>query len=291
MNLAGRTALALFVATFVGLAVSKRLPIGSGARGQVTFSMILVVALGPTSGYATARLLDCAIGGAVGILVALLVPERAAGRTRPRQRSTAWARGLRESLREIAAALSIAGRAIWFPRGRSTRFVDRMLDRLRAADEGLTSARGRRLRVDPVQPAGPATDRRRCRSSPMSFPGVRRLSLQVEAIALGVDALYDRASHQPRVDRADPAARLLSDAAGFVPDQSTAPRPGRLLPPSRSALGRDAPRRHRSPGLCGQGARQRQPPRAGSTSIVVELTEPSTVPVALGGDARPGERA
>ena len=63
------------MATFVGLAVSKLLPIGSGARGQITFSMILVVALGPTSGYAAARLLDCAIGGAVGILVALLVPE------------------------------------------------------------------------------------------------------------------------------------------------------------------------------------------------------------------------
>src|SRR4029079_13635068 len=75
VNSAGRTALALFVATFVGLAVSKRLPIGSGARGQVTFSIVLVVALGPTSGYATARLLDCAIGGAVGILVSLLVPE------------------------------------------------------------------------------------------------------------------------------------------------------------------------------------------------------------------------
>ena len=50
VNVAGRTGLALFVATFVGLAVSRRLPIGSGARGQVTFSMILVVALGPTSG-------------------------------------------------------------------------------------------------------------------------------------------------------------------------------------------------------------------------------------------------
>ncbi|HEY5978192.1 MAG TPA: aromatic acid exporter family protein, partial [Microlunatus sp.] len=75
VNVAGRTAVALFVATFVGLAVSRRLPIGSGARGQITFSMILVVALGPTSGYATARLLDCAIGGAIGILVALVVPE------------------------------------------------------------------------------------------------------------------------------------------------------------------------------------------------------------------------
>src|SRR4029079_6685707 len=94
VNVAGRASPALFVATFRGLAIAKRLPIGSGAGGQVTFAMIVVIALGPTSGYATARLLDCAVGGAIGILVALVVPERA--HLAPGRAATAaWADDLR----------------------------------------------------------------------------------------------------------------------------------------------------------------------------------------------------
>ena len=217
VNVAGRTALALFVATFVGLALSKRLPIGSGARGQVTFSMILVVALGPTSGYASARLIDCAVGGAVGIALALAVPESPL--VEPARAAIAsWARGLRETLQEIAAALAIED-ASPIPTGEQHPFVDRMLSRLRAADENLTSAVAGAIESIRFNPRG---RRRSAQVQELAdvLPWFRRLSLHVQAIALDVDALYDRASLEPRLDRRD-LSRLLLAAAALVPDPST----------------------------------------------------------------------
>jgi hypothetical protein len=47
---------------------------------------------------------------------------------------------------------------------------------------------------------------------------LRRVSLQVQALALGVDALYDRSSHQPRLDR-QALSELLFAVAGLVPQQ------------------------------------------------------------------------
>ena len=216
VNVAGRTGVALFVASFLGLAIAKRLPIGSGAGGQVTFAMIVVIALGPTSGYASARLVDCAIGGVIGILVALVVPERpqlAPGRAA----TTAWANGLRLSLQEIAATLSTRDSA-WVPAGTQHDFVDGTLDRLRTADQDLTAAvagaaesirfnpRGHR-HADEVQELADA------------LTWLRRVSLQVQALALGVDALYDRLSHQPRLDR-QTLGELLSAVAGLVPAET-----------------------------------------------------------------------
>ena len=216
VNVAGRTAVALFMATFLGLAIAKRLPIGSGAGGQVTFAMIVVIALGPTSGYASARLIDCAIGGVIGILVALVVPERphlAPGRSA----TAAWADGLRSSLREIAETLSTPDAAA-VPAGVQHDYVDRTLDRLRTADQDLTSAvagaaesirfnpRGHR-HADQVQELADA------------LTWLRRVSLQVQALALGIDALYDRPSHQPRLDR-QTLSDLLFAVAGLVPDET-----------------------------------------------------------------------
>ena len=280
VNVAGRTAVALFVATFVGLAISKRLPIGSGARGQVTLSMILVVALGPTSGYASARLLDCAIGGAVGILVSLLVPERP--QVEPVHAAIeSWARSLRETLHETAAALSNEDTEP-IPAGTQHPFVDRMLSRLRAADEGLTSAAAGAF--ESIQ-FNPRALRQRATVQELAdvLPWFRRLSLQVEAIALGVDALYDRATHQPRLDRAV-LSRLLFATAELVPDRS-AILDQTVAAKHRAALGRTL-----------VVATQDQASVAGvldSVSLLgrldqlaAELTDSALVPVAMGGDAR-----
>jgi hypothetical protein len=247
--------------------------------------MILVVALGPTSGYATARLLDCAIGGAIGILVALLVPE--SPQIEPvRTAISGWARGLRESLREVAATLAVRD-ARPVPAAEQHPFVDRMLDRLRAADEGLTSSVT--VAFESIQ-FNPRARRQKAKVQELAdvLPWCRRLSLQVEALALGVDALYDRSSHQPRVDRLI-LSSLLFDAAALVPDRSTAPDP-EAAAALQATLGetlRDATDHQASVSrvldsvsLLGR-----------LDHIVVELTEPSTVPVALGGDARPGEGA
>ena len=240
VNVAGRTAVALFVATFVGLAVSKQLPIGSGARGQITFSMILVVALGPTSGYGTARLLDCAIGGAIGILVALLVPE--SPQIEPvRTAITGWSRELRESLREIAAALAVRdGQPV--PTAAQHPFVDRMINRLRAADEALTSSVS--VAFESIQ-FNPRARRKKAKVQELAdvLPWCRRLSLQVEALALGVDALYDRSVHEPRVDRLT-LSGLLFDAAALVPTS----RPNQSRRPPRPS-GRGSGRRSATPRL------------------------------------------
>ena len=118
------------------------------------------------------------------------------------------------------------------------------------------------------------------------FPGLPILPgvLQVEALALGVDALYDRSSHQPRVDRLI-LSRLLFEAAVLVPDQSTAPGLEAAVA-IQATLGetlRDATDRQASVAsvldsvsLLGR-----------LDHIVVELTDVSMVPVALGGDAHP----
>ena len=282
VDIAGRTAIALFVATFVGLAVSRRLPIGSGARGQVTFTMILVIALGPTSGYASARLVDCAVGGAVGIVVALLVPERP--QVEPVNVAiSSWSRGLRESLQEIAAALA-SGVTGSVPEGAQHPFVDRMLRRLREADSDLTTAMAGAIESIRFNPRG-----RRAAGKVQALadvlPWFRRLSLQVQAIALSVDALYDRASHQPRVDRQVLSGLLLS-VAGFVPDRSSAADPGAAAD-FRGALAR----------TLGQATADEASVAVVLDSVsllgrldhlVAELTDPSVVPTAMRADAQHG---
>ena len=218
VDVAGRTAVALFVATFVGLAISKRLPIGSGARGQVTFAMIVVIALGPTSGYASARLIDCAIGGAIGIVVALCIPERPQ-LSSARAAIAIWAEDLRESLQDVAKALATRDAAS-VPPGLQHGFVDRILSRLRAADHNLTTAVAGAIESIRFNPRG---HRRADQVQQLAdvLAWLRRVSLQVQAVALGVDALYDRASHQPRLDR-QTLSELLFAVAGLVPDQTTA---------------------------------------------------------------------
>ena len=245
--------------------------------------MILVVALGPTSGYAAARLLDCAIGGAIGILVALLVPE--SPQIEPvRSAITGWARVLRQSLREIAAALAARdGQPV--PPAEQHPFVDRMINRLRAADEALTSSVS--VAFESIQ-FNPRARRKKAKVQELAdvLPWCRRLSLRVEALALGVDALYDRSVHEPRVDRLT-LSELLFDASALVPDQSTEPVP-EAAAAFRTRLGETL-----------RGATSHETSVAmvlDSVSllgrldhIVVELTDPSTVPLALGGSARHGE--
>ena len=199
VNVAGGPALALFVATFVGLALSKRLPIGAGGRGQVTFSMILVVALGPTSGYATSRLLDCAIGGAVGILISLMVPERPGRAGSPAIGS--WARGLRESLQDVARPLD-RGRPADSGWGEHP-FVGRTLSRLRAADQGLTSAAAGAfvsMRFDPRARRHTG----RVQDSPMSCPGSVGCRFRWRQSPSESTRCTTGRPHQPRLDRAGP---------------------------------------------------------------------------------------
>ena len=99
-------------------------------------------------------------------------------------------------------------------------YVDRTLDRLRMADQDLTSAVAGAAESIRFNPRGhrPADQVQELADA---LTWLRRVSLQVQAIALGIDALYDRSSHLPRLDR-----RTLSDllfaVAGLVPDETQA---------------------------------------------------------------------
>ena len=162
-----------------------------------------------------------------------------------------------------------------------------MLSRLRAADEGLTSSVS--VAFESIQ-FNPRARRQKAKVQELAdvLPWCRRLSLQVEALALGVDALYDRSAHQPRVDRLI-LSKLLFEAAALVPDRSTAPDL-EAAAALRTTLGktlRDATddqesvaRVLDSVSLLGR-----------IDHIVVELTDASMVPVALGGAASSVRRA
>ena len=123
----------------------------------------------------------------------------------------------------MATSLSI-GDATPLPAGEQHGFMDRMLGRLRVADHDLTSAVAGAIESIRFNPRG-HRQAGRVQELAEVLTWLRRVSLQVQAIALGVDALYDRASHQPRLDRQTLGGLLLA-VAGLVPDRSGAQETG-----------------------------------------------------------------
>ena len=74
----GRTSLSVALLVLIGMASATALGFGSQAVSQVAVSALMVLSLGGTQTYAAARLVDTAIGAAIGILVsAVVVPPDA----------------------------------------------------------------------------------------------------------------------------------------------------------------------------------------------------------------------
>lgn len=74
----GRTSLSVTLLVLIGMASATALGFGPQAVSQVAISALMILSLGGTQTYAAARLVDTAIGAAVGILVsAVVVPPDA----------------------------------------------------------------------------------------------------------------------------------------------------------------------------------------------------------------------
>ena len=100
----------LLIALLVAIAAARRLPLGFAGQAQIPISVLLTVALGPaTTGYGHWRVVDTVIGGVVGILVGVGIPERPSfGPAREAQ--SAWGDAVAEQLDAIAAELESGAR-------------------------------------------------------------------------------------------------------------------------------------------------------------------------------------
>ncbi|GAB3851263.1 FUSC family protein [Dactylosporangium cerinum] len=105
VQLLGLTWWSLALAAFAALAVARQITNTPLARNQLTIAMVAVLVLAPVAkGYGQWRFVDVAIGSVVGLLVAVIVPERPRVR-QARQALDYWAATCVTVLEDIAAEL------------------------------------------------------------------------------------------------------------------------------------------------------------------------------------------
>ena len=211
IGLVGSTWWSLGIAVGVAIVGARLLPIGYGGQMQIPLSVLLVVALGPVNeGYGVWRAIDCLIGGAIGIAVALAVPERPAiGPARAAVR--AWAEAVIAQVEHLADEISEPPRELAPTEQhafiRTSRelagYGRRSRDALAAAAEGLRynlRAGGRAAELAELA----ARER-----------AVARSSLQVRTLALTLDRQYDRPG-PPMLLRRDDLADVLREIAAMA---------------------------------------------------------------------------
>ncbi|MGI5242349.1 FUSC family protein [Dactylosporangium sp. CA-139066] len=195
----------LALAVFGALAVARQITNTPLARNQLTISTLVVLVLAPVAkGYGQWRYIDVAIGSVVGLAVAVLVPERPRV-AQIRATLDAWACGAIGVLRSISAELKqeqLFGpdeRHGWIAESRA---LNEVASEAAAAVAGVEEislynvfARHLRQDIDEVR-------RRQL--------WLVRVTLQVRAISLAVDRLYDRAGPPPALDRATLRALLTA---------------------------------------------------------------------------------
>ncbi len=212
VNVGGRNVLVVFLGTLVALLVASRLPIAPAGRGQVTFAVLLVLLLGPTSrAYGAWRLVDTLIGGLVGIGVALLVPERA--QVEPALAAMRdWTAAVRRSLEIVVEDLRGEPRELTWAERHA--FVGLVGDSLRHQDDVTAAcvvAAVESVRFNPLA----RRDRARVAELDDDLGWHRRVSLQARAITLNVDQLYDRPGEAPLLRR-EALADLLQRLADLL---------------------------------------------------------------------------
>ncbi|GAA2610990.1 hypothetical protein GCM10010399_47330 [Dactylosporangium fulvum] len=199
VQLLGLTWWSLALAAFAALAVARQITNTPLARNQLTIATLAVIVLAPfAKGYGQWRFIDVAIGSAVGLLVAVVVPERPRI-AQVRAALDAWGSATADVLRHIAdelgarqdrPALSPDQRHDWITESRGlAEHTSDAAAALAGAEETalLHIAAGRHRR--PVQQA---------REEQLWLV---RVTLQVRAVSLAVDRLYDRPGPPPALDR------------------------------------------------------------------------------------------
>jgi uncharacterized membrane protein YgaE (UPF0421/DUF939 family) len=187
----------LLIALLVAIAGARRLPLGFAGQAQIPISVLLTVALGPaTAGYGHWRVVDTVIGGAVGILVGVGIPERPSFAP-ARQAQSAWGEALVEQLDAIAKELESGER----PMGDHGRhdFIEssRALAATVAAGGAATTVAEEGIYLNP---------RGRRQKNELELLQRReqelaRMTLQIRVLSLTIDQLYDRPEVAPRLER------------------------------------------------------------------------------------------
>jgi hypothetical protein len=205
----------LALAAFAALAVARQVTNTPLARNQLTIATLAVLVLAPVAqGYGQWRFIDVAIGSVVGLTLAAIVPERP--RTaRLRATQDGWARACVDVLRNIAGELAErAGdtaeplapqeRHGWIAESRRLGDIGAEAGAAVAGIEEITllNAFARKLRRE--------VDEARRRHM-----WLVRLTLQIRAISLAVDRLYDRPGQPPALER-DALRELLEELAGLL---------------------------------------------------------------------------
>jgi hypothetical protein len=213
VDVAGINVFVVFITTFLALALARWLPFNSDAQNQVPFVVLFVVLLEPTThGYGIWRLVDCLIGSLIGILIALAVPERA--QIEPAKEAIReWTRLLSKTLTRIGHSLDSPPSEL-LNADEQHSFATTDTERLRIQEAtvlGAVIAADESVRFNPRA--------RQKRTEVANLTAIvewhQRISLQVGAIALGVDELYDRPAPAPRLHRGT-AAMLIGGLADLL---------------------------------------------------------------------------
>jgi hypothetical protein len=208
VQLLGLTWWSLALAAFAALALARQVTNTPLARNQLTIAVLAVLVLAPVAkGYGQWRFIDVAIGSVVGLLVAVLVPER----PRLRQAHEAlgrWAAAVVGVLDDIADELDRrAGEPVLAPSERHDWIpVSRQLTDVSAAAAAEVAGVEETVRLNV------AAVRLRQRVADLRDEQLFlvRITLQVRAVSLATDRLYDRVGAPPALDRATLAGLLRS---------------------------------------------------------------------------------
>ncbi|WP_432824873.1 FUSC family protein [Dactylosporangium sp. CA-092794] len=199
-QLLGLTWWSLAPAVFIALAVARQITNTPLARNQLTIATLAVLVLAPVAhGYGQWRFADVAIGSVVGLAVAVLVPEPP--RTAHiRLTLDGWALACAGVLRDIGDELGARAGAEE-PLGPGDRH-DWIAASRRLSDTGAeagTAVAG----VEEVTLLNLFTRRlrREVERARREQLWLVRVTLQVRAISLAVDRLYDRPGEPPALDR------------------------------------------------------------------------------------------
>ena len=201
---AGTTWWSILVALLVALGVARRLPVGFAAQSQIAVSVLLTAALGPISpGYGPWRVLDALIGGVVGIVVGVAVPERPAfGAAGSAQHQ--WADALSDHLGRVADELDDP------PRDLGDRERHRFIEASGALFEVAQAGRRATEQARDGALFNPWGRRHRDQLALLlqRERELVRLTLEVRVLSLSIDQLYDRSRLTPHLRRATLAGLL-----------------------------------------------------------------------------------
>ncbi|WP_433043919.1 aromatic acid exporter family protein [Dactylosporangium sp. CS-033363] len=218
-QLLGLTWWSLALAAFAALAVARQITNTPLARNQLTIATLAVVVLAPVAkGYGQWRFTDVAIGSVVGLTIAVVIPERPhVGRIR--STLDAWGRTAVTVLRTIADELATRSDSTTSAAGGLLEFGQRhgWIEESRKLNEVGAEATAAVAGVEEVTllnvfARGLRREVRQLRREQAWLVGV---TLQVRAISLAVDRLYDRPGPPPALKR-DTLRALLNAHADLL---------------------------------------------------------------------------